>query len=58
MSNLKSIINNESRCQASCNRDYVSCFASCPCNDDCETGCDNCENPICKAALVLNTYRV
>ena len=48
----------DSECQASCNREHVSCFSGCPCNNDCETGCDRCENPICKAVLVLNTYRV
>ena len=53
---LESCSDNE--CQASCNREHASCFASCPCNNNCETGCDRCENPICKAVLVLNTYRV
>ena len=44
-------------CQSQCNREYVSCFEYCPCNEQCPAGCIDCENSICKGILVLNTFR-
>ena len=45
-------------CQSECNREYVSCFEFCPCNEKCPSGCKDCDNSICKGVLVLNTFRL
>ena len=41
----------------SCQREQIECESNCPCNINCENGCVNCDNLICKdSILILNTF--
>ena len=36
-----------SACWSECARVFAECQSSCPCNDQCPNGCEDCPNPIC-----------
>ena len=38
-------------------RDNIDCESDCPCNKNCQNGCIDCDNIICKdSILILNTF--
>ncbi|CAG5109783.1 Oidioi.mRNA.OKI2018_I69.chr2.g4272.t1.cds [Oikopleura dioica] len=36
-----------SSCERTCLHDYTSCYVSCPCFDECPSGCDGCASQYC-----------